>query len=248
MTPFKIAAAQVPSIRGDVERNLATHAEAMRGAARQGVSVLVFPELSLTGYEPDLAAKLAMTSADPRLSSLLALAREHRLETVVGAPLHNNAGKPAIGAILFGAQGTAREYRKMHLGTSEQPWFAAGESPLSLNVSDHTVGIAICADSSQPSHPLAYADLGADIYATGVLLNAEWYDTDVPRLAAYAARYRMLVLMANHAASVGTYTSVGKSAVWGPEGQLLAQAAGTENALVIATRSNSGWSAEVVGI
>ena len=70
----------------------------------------------------------------------------------------------------------------------------------------------------------------------------------MPRLAGHAARYRMLTVMANHAASVGTYTSVGKSAVWAPGGSLLAQAEGTESALLLATGNNSGWCAEAIGI
>ncbi len=54
MIPFRVAAAQVPSQRGDVERNVATHIAAIEAAARHGVSLLVFPELSLTGYEPSM--------------------------------------------------------------------------------------------------------------------------------------------------------------------------------------------------
>src|SRR5262245_51908189 len=155
MPDFKIAAAQVAFVRGDVAANIASHAAAMTAAARQGVRVLVFPELSLTGYEPDLAAELALTAADSRLAPLLALARHHQLEVVVGAPLHNGK-KPALGAILIRADGTTGAYRKMHLGTSERNYFAPGDTPLAFTVSGHTVGIAICADSSQPSHPQAY--------------------------------------------------------------------------------------------
>jgi hypothetical protein len=58
----------------------------------------------------------------------------------------------------------------------------------------------------------------------------------------------MLIVMANHAASVGTYTSVGKSAVWAPGGALLAEAAGAENALVVATSKNAVWHGEVIRI
>jgi predicted amidohydrolase len=246
MPDFKIAAAQAASVRGDIDGNIATHAAALAAAAEHEVSVLVFPELSLTGYEPDLAAELAITEADSRLAPLLALARHHRMEVIVGAPLPNGKGKPALGAILITASGTTRTYRKMHLGSSEQAYFAPGDMPLAFTVSGHTLGIAICADSSQPAHPQAYADLGASIYAAGVFLNTEWYATDAPRLAAYAARYRMLVIMANHAASVGIYTSVGKSAVWAPGGARLAQAAGVENALVIATSKNGAWRGEVI--
>jgi predicted amidohydrolase len=246
--PFTIAAAQVASICGEIETNIATHAAAIAAAAEEHVSVLVFPELSLTGYEPELAAELAIDPADGRLASLIALARRHQMDVVVGTPLRNGTAKPALGAIVVGADGMTRTYRKIHLGSSERIYFDPGDIPLTLNVGGHTVGLAICADSSQPAHPQTYADLGARIYATGVFLNAEWYATDVPRLATYAARHQMLVVMANHAASVGTYTSVGKSALWTPDRKVLAQAEGTENALLIATNQDGAWRGEVVAI
>jgi predicted amidohydrolase len=246
MPGFKIAAAQIASVRGGIDGNIATHAAAMAAAAKHEVSVLVFPELSLTGYEPDLAAELAMTPTDSRLAPLLALAREHGIEVVAGAPLHNGTAKPALGAILITASGGPKSYRKIHLGASEQNYFSPGDAPLAFTVDGHTVGIAICADSSQPAHPQAYADLGASVYAAGVFLNAEWYATDAPRLASYAARYRMLTVMANHAASVGSHISVGKSAVWAPNGALLAEAAGTERCLVCATRHGEVWRGDVV--
>ncbi len=62
MCEFKIAAAQVASVGGDITGNIRTHAAAIGSAAERGVSVLVFPELSLVGYEPDLADELAITA------------------------------------------------------------------------------------------------------------------------------------------------------------------------------------------
>ena len=246
MSPFKIAAAQVPSVRADCEANIATHAAAICQAARHEVSVLIFPELSLTGYEPDLARELALTPQDDRLGPLAALARRHAIEAVVGAPLDVGADKPALGAVVLGADGLVRTYCKMHLGTSERPWFWSGAQPFVLSAGGHNIGLAICADSSQASHPQAYADQGADVYAAGVFLNHEWYQTDAPRPADYAARHGLLTLMANHAASIGTHTSVGKSALWSPGGELLAQAEGTETALLIATADGGAWRGEVV--
>ena len=87
VSAFKIAAAQVASIRGDIDANIAAHAAAIEAAAKHEVSALVFPELSLTGYEPDLAAELAMLPTDRRLECLLVLARQHHMKVVVGAPL-----------------------------------------------------------------------------------------------------------------------------------------------------------------
>jgi predicted amidohydrolase len=242
---FKIAAAQIASVRGNIDANVVTHAAAIQAAGEHHVSVLVFPELSLTGYEPDLAMELAVSEDDSRLFLLIALSRQHQMEVVIGAPLRNLTGKPALGAIVITGDGAIRTYRKMHLGGSERTYFDAGEAPLALTVREHTVGIAICADSSRDTHPKAYADRGAAIYATGVFLNSEWYATDVPRLADYAARYRMLVVMANHAGSVGTYTSVGRSAVWSPGGSILVQSEGTESALLIAGNRDGTWRGEV---
>jgi predicted amidohydrolase len=167
LSDFKIAAAQVPSIWGDIDANIAAHAAAIEAAAECEVSVLVFPELSLTGYEPDLAAELAMSATDSRLERLLVLAGQHHMKVVVGAPLQSGTAKPALGAIVIDGGGSTTSYRKMHLGTPERALFVAGDTPLAFTVSGHTVGVAICADSSQPAHPQAYAVLGANIYAAG---------------------------------------------------------------------------------
>ncbi|MBX3439701.1 MAG: carbon-nitrogen hydrolase family protein [Planctomycetaceae bacterium] len=246
MSGFKIAAAQVASIRGDVARNIETHAAAIMTAAVHGVSVLIFPELSLIGYEPDLAADLAITPDDARLNPLAALAGRHQMSIVVGASLRNGRALPGLGAILFNADGTTRTYHKMHLGGREPTYFAPGSAPLMFDMHGQTIGLAICADASEQSHPQGYVMSGSSIYAAGVFLNAEWYRTDAPRLAAYAAAFQMVVVMANHATSVGTYTSVGRSAAWSPDGTLLAEAAGPESCLVIATRHRRKWSGEVV--
>lgn len=245
MEEFRIAAAQVASISGDLARNLQTHLAAVIAAAERGVSVLVFPELSLSGYEPEQAAAHALAADDARLAPLGALARQHQMHVVAGAPLSDAGAKPALGAILFGPDGARRTYAKMHLGGSESNYYAAGREPLAFESHGQRIGLSICADSSAPSHPQAYAALGATVYAAGVFLNAEWYATDAPRLAGYAPRHQLLVVMANHAASVGSYASVGRSAVWAPDGKLLAQSQGVEDALVVATRGPASWRAEL---
>jgi predicted amidohydrolase len=153
-----------------------------------------------------------------------------------------------LGAILLGMDGGVRTYLKMHLGGDEGNYFTAGDAPLAFATGGHTVGLAICADAARPSHPRAYADAGAEVYAAGVFLNAAWYETDVPRLAGYAARHGLLVLMANQAAAIGTYASVGRSAAWAPGGALLSQASGAEPCLLVATRGAEVWRAEAVGL
>lgn len=260
MLPTRIAAAQVASRRGDLASNLATHAVAIRAAAAHEVRFLAFAELSLVGYEPDLAATHALAVDDPRLDGLAALAAEHDMHVMAGAPLRWRpadatrvasaaaTGKPALGAVVFGPDGARTPYAKMHLGGVESRYFAPGATPVALAAGGQTIGLSICADSSRPAHPAAYAAAGAGVYVASMFLTAEWDATDRPRLPRYAAAHELLVLLANHGASAGTYRSVGRSAVWAPGGALLAEVPGTEGALVIATCGANGWAADVVAL
>lgn len=263
MPTLRIAAAQVPSVRGDLAANLATHRAAIRAAAVHGVDFLAFAELSLVGYEPDLAATHALAPDDARLDELTALAVAHRMHVMAGAPLwlapagagsaaggwaRMPVGKPALGAVVFGPDGARTPYAKMHLGGVEARHFAPGATPVALAVGDQTLGLSICADSSVPAHPATYAAAGAGVYVASMFLDAEWDATDRPRLARYAAAHDFLVLLANHGASRGTYRSVGRSAVWEPGGALLAEAPGTDAAVVIATRDAERWTAAVIAL
>lgn len=81
------AAAQCAIRAGDISANLTLHMDFMQHAHEHGVGLLVFPELSLTGYEPTLAEALAQDIDSPVLSPLRHLARETSITTVVGLPL-----------------------------------------------------------------------------------------------------------------------------------------------------------------
>jgi predicted amidohydrolase len=248
MASFTIAAAQIPCVRGDIAANLTAHEDAVRSAAGHAVSMVVFPELSLTGYELDLAASLAFSADDARLSGLRELAERHQLTLVVGAPVQTTAEKPAIGAFVLTPGGDVLTYLKMHLGSGEADHCSPGTAPLTLDIGDQRIGLSICADSSRASHARSYSERGAQVYAAGVFLTSEWYATDVPRLQAFARDFDMLTVMANQGASTGTYTSVGKSAIWEPGGQLLVQTAGVEKVLVTATKDAGGWHGKIVDI
>jgi predicted amidohydrolase len=62
-----IAVAQTCPVRGDVPANLDEHVRLARLAAAEGARVVVFPELSLIGYELELAGELTFSENDARL-------------------------------------------------------------------------------------------------------------------------------------------------------------------------------------
>lgn len=67
---MKISIAQIEAIKGDIEKNLDKHLQFIEAASSGQSDLIMFPELSLTGYEPGLAKELATHSMDDRLNPL----------------------------------------------------------------------------------------------------------------------------------------------------------------------------------
>lgn len=100
MPCFTLAAAQYPAAAANIACNLERHLEFVAQAAEQQVQLLVFPELSLSGYELADAAELALTLGDPRLQPLAAAAQSHQMTIIVGAPLRSGQALH-IAALIF---------------------------------------------------------------------------------------------------------------------------------------------------
>ncbi|MCF5544164.1 carbon-nitrogen hydrolase family protein [Pseudomonas salomonii] len=249
MTALTLAAAQTTSIAGDVPTNLQQHLAFMQAAAEQGVQLLVFPELSLTGYEPALAAQLAITPEDVLLAPLREMAQELRMTAVVGMPIRLSPETGVfVAALVLGADGSLAVYTKQHLHPGEEVAFVAGQGGAALEWADDRIALAVCADFSHASHPRLAAESGATVYAAGVLISEGGYATDSALLQGYAAEHRMLVLMANHGGPSGDYTCAGRSAIWAADGRLLAGAPGIGEALVIGRRDGQHWTGQVVAL
>ncbi|MGP3131648.1 carbon-nitrogen hydrolase family protein [Serratia marcescens] len=240
MPCFTLAAAQYPASAADIASNLERHLEFIAQAAKQQVQLLVFPELSLSGYELANAAELALTLGDPRLQPLSAAAQSRQMTIIVGAPLHSGQALH-IAALIFHPNGTVAVYTKQHLHGAEQQFFSPGEGGTLLEIQQQHIALAICADTSEPGHASAAARAGAQIYAAGVLVSEAGYAKDSAALADYARRYGMVTLMANHAAPTGGWIPAGRSAIWNEAGALLVAAPDDAPGLIIAGKTSDGW-------
>ncbi|WPO00182.1 carbon-nitrogen hydrolase family protein [Pseudomonas sp. MUP55] len=249
MTALTLAAAQSLSIAGDVPANIARHLVFMQAAATQGVQLLVFPELSLTGYEPALAADLAIAPESPVLTPLREMARELRLTAVVGMPVRlAPKADVMIAALVLGADGSLAVYTKQHLHPGEDVAFAAGQGGAVLESGSERIALAVCADFSHASHPRQAALAGANIYAAGVLISESGYAMDSALLRQCAVEHQLLVVMANHGGPSGGWVCAGRSAIWADDGRLLAAVPGVGEALVIARREGERWTGHVVTV
>lgn len=239
MAGLRIAAAQSHSVSGDIEANVARHGIFIDAAVTAGVQLLVFPELSLTGYDLPGMGAAALSPSDERLAPLARRAASNNMTIVAGAPLRNPNGLPFIGAIAFHPDGSRTSYRKHFLYQGEEQ-FAAPGSALSqvIDVRGVPVGLAICFDTSNQQHPHAAVMAGATLYAAGSVISQAGYAKELNLLAGYAKLFNLGILLANHAFETGGYQSAGRSAIWLSGGQLLVDAPGTGECLVIGDEDN----------
>jgi predicted amidohydrolase len=239
---FVLAAAQSASRPGDLRWNVANHLRFCRAAAGQGVDLLVFPELSLTGYELALAPRCVVDPEDAALDPL----RDTGLTVAAGAPVRGADGQLHIGLLVFLRDGSCRVHTKVHVHSSEMPPYAPGPGGPPLPIAETSVGLAICADASHPQHAAQAARAGARVYAASVMIEEDAYARKTALLQGYAREHRMAVLMANYSGITGGCASAGKSAIWAEDGSLLAIAPPSDEVLVVGRRSRQGWTGEIL--
>jgi predicted amidohydrolase len=229
--PLTIAVAQPPCAPYDVAANALTHAAAVRSA---GARVVVFPELSLTGYELDAPA---VTVEDRRLAPVVRACAESGAVALVGAPVHGDAGTSGIAVLAVDGGGLTVAYRKMWLGGAETGRFTPGGAPAVLDVDGWRLGLAVCKDTGVPRHASDTAALGIDAYVAGVLDSAEQTGIQDERARRVAADHRVWVAIASFAGSTGGgyADAAGRSRIWDPAGVVVAGAGPEPGAVVRAT-------------
>jgi len=238
---YTIAAAQTSSVAGDIVSNIERHVEFVRRAKTYDANCIVFPELSLTGYEPKLAAKTALQPTDDVLVPLRELSNECRITIIAGCPIASDSDKPFLGAFIFQPDRAVAVYRKRFLHGDETQYFVEANRCVVVESCGRKIGVAICADINEPHHAEETSQQGTTIYAAGVAITPNGIIEAETNMAQYATKYKMLTLMANYASPTGGYSIAGRSAIWNEQGKMLAQAGSSGEHLVLATYTSQGW-------
>lgn len=229
---MKLCAVQARPVLGDIERNIADHARLARQAAELGAALVLFPELSLTGYQPALAAQLASDAGDPRLEALQRVSDATGAALAVGLPLHEPGGV-AIGMVILRPGASRLRYAKQFLHHSEEPWFVPGHGVATVVVDGTVVAPAICYELSVPRHAEAAAAAGAAVYAASVAKTATDARRAADTLVATARRHGMLAVMANAVGRCDEQPCGGATAAWGRDGRLLGALSDSDEGLLV---------------
>jgi predicted amidohydrolase len=219
---MRIAAAQVRPIAGEIARNVIRHCEFAQVAADHDVDLIVFPELSLTGYEPSLASRLAIHKSDPCLQPLQEMSDQHDIVIAAGIPLRSERGVE-IGMIWFRPGQPKQSYSKQILHADELPFFVCGSKPMVVSIKGVRLAPAICYESLQLEHAKQAAEFGATVYLSSVAKSASGVSKAFAHYPVVAVDHHMTVMMANSVGPCDNFVAKGCSAVWTDEGRLIAQ-------------------------
>ena len=244
----KVGLAQINPTLGNVQANLELHLETIAQAADQGVELLVFPELSLTGYRlRDLAFEVAIRPSpkDAVFTRLLDASRD--MDLVVGFVETDRRQKFYISAAYLSRGEVLHVHRKVYLPTygmfDEGRYFAWGDAVRAFDTRFGRIGVLICEDFWHVSPPyLLWLD-GADILiltssspgrglATEQKIGSARWVEHISQ--AYASIFTNFVIHTNRTGFEDGVNFWGGSTVYDPEGVLLAQGLHYEEGLVTA--------------
>jgi predicted amidohydrolase len=224
-----LTVAQIHPHKGDILKNIKQHKQLIDIAVSYNSDTIIFPELSITGYEPELAKSLAMSAQDSQLDCFQDISDVKNITIGVGIPL-NTEGGITISMVLFKPHTSRQIYAKKYLHASETPFFVSGQNETSF-IEDTKIALAICYELSVPQHAEDAFKNGAEYYIASVV--EDTIDKAISKLSATAAKYNMTVLLSNAVGKTGTYICDGKSSVWDNEGKLLGQLDTTHEGVLV---------------
>ena len=217
---MKLAVAQTRPEAGNIDKNIEIHKSLIANAIANNVDLIVFPELSLTGYEPNLAKQLATDQNDHRLDIFQNISDENKIIIVAGMPTIGDDGIQ-ISMFIFQPNQQHQIYSKQHLHTDEFPFFTNGTKELMLTIENTKIAPAICYESLLPEHAAKAAKNGANIYMAGVAKSANGISKAYKHYPEIARQYSMFVLMSNCIGPCDEFLSAGQSAIWDQQGTLV---------------------------
>jgi predicted amidohydrolase len=219
---MKIALAQIEAVKGDIEKNIETHLKWIKQAIVHNADMVVFPELSLTGYEPDLADRLASNQDDTRLDEMQRLSDSNNITIGVGMPTRNEQDV-FVSMIIFQPNKERITYSKQYLYPPEKAIFTAGSNPLILKFGTEVISPAICYEISVKAHCEYACQNNATIYLASVLSSINGIEDELKKLSAIAMNKKLVTFMANYVGESGGYQCAGKTSVWNENGELIGQ-------------------------
>jgi NAD+ synthase (glutamine-hydrolysing) len=245
---MKIALAQIDTTLGDIHANLEKHLDFIRQAKTGGANLVIFPELSLTGYilqdiVPTVAAR--PLPDDPIFKPLLQASKE--VDVVLGFVEADHRRRFFIAGAYLSRGEVLHVHRKIYLPTygmfDEGRFFARGDTARAFDTPFGRLGLLICEDFWHASLPYLLWMDGADLLifisaSPGYGLSQEphfnvahWVETTT---MTYANLFTCFVASTNRVGFEDGICFYGTAHLHDPRGNLIARGPALEEALIFA--------------
>ena len=240
---MKVAVAQISCSLGDPKANLSKVRDFSRGAKESGAELIVFPEMTDTGYSMPVIQKHADPWKTGFVAGLQQIANE--LSTAIISGVSERDGSSIYNSqLLVDAKGDiVAKYRKTHLVTAapldERTCFSPGNEFVSCKVGKFNLGLSICYDLRFPEMCRALAvQHGVNMFIT----SSAWPLVRVEHLRilalARAIENQSYLILANRVGTDNGVTFCGTSTIIDPYGVIVAAASVDREELIHSEISN----------
>lgn len=238
--------AQIKSIRQDYKQNIEKHMEYVKLAAQQKSKIIIFPEMSLTGYERELAGAQYFTKDDLRLECFKKASLDYNIIIVVGAPLLLD-DHLYIASWIFIPTKEPQIYIKKYLHSGEELYFQSStQYDPALKLSDGQFSFAICYDIERDEHIESVKNKKSNFYAASIFYTKNGIQSGLDRLQHISKENSLAVLMSNYVGECWGLDAGGCSSIWSHNGELIISADSYSECLVVAEKSDNVWKGKII--
>ena len=236
-----LASVQTKPRQKDIAGNLDDHYRSVKIAADSGADLIVFPEMSITGYERENALKLSFIEEDSRLDKLRILSADTRSIIIAGAPVKTDSGL-YIGSFVVKPDNTISIYIKQFLHEGEDKYFKSSfdYNPL-IETDNERISLAICADIDHRAHPENARIADSSIYIASLFWSLKGIYEAHNLLGNYAKEFSMNILMSNYCGKVWGIDAGGRSAFWNSDGNLITTLDDKNTGILMVMKNGDNW-------
>lgn len=253
-----VSLVQFDAIPLESKKNLKRIAKLAKDEAKSGAKIIVFPELSNTGYVEPLAPGFPFTKPEyaGNYSSLLfneseaiggdycktltKITQEFDTTIIVGLSTKHPtlAGVMFNSSVMIAPSGKVTVYNKMHRWHMEKLYFSTGEDIIVEQTPLAKIGMQVCYDIRFPeltrSMTLKGADIVSNIWASFGHVDEKDIDPNLflHRVCTRAMENGIFILSCNRVGRHGDFQFRGRSCVIAPDGKVLAQSVSEEEEIV----------------
>ncbi|WP_431158669.1 carbon-nitrogen hydrolase family protein [Winogradskyella poriferorum] len=229
---MNICLAQSKSFKGDIAKNITHHLYLIDKAIENCSDLIVFPELSITGYEPSLAKTLATNANDVRFKVFQDKADQHQITIAIGVPLTAEKGI-TISLVFYRPHTHPIVYAKQKLHDDELPYFVQGQKNPLAKINNKVIAFGICYETMF-CEPFEEAICNnSDAYIASVAKPMHDISRATTHYSTMAKTHGIPVLMCNSIGPSEDFFCAGQSAIWDKTGKSLGTLDASHEGLLI---------------